>query len=205
MRICYININDYNNEQWEKIKDNLPWEERKIKADKYRFKEDRYRCIGAGALLYKMLQDTGIGDYTMAKGKDDKPYLINSEDVHFNISHSNDYAICALDCMPVGIDIEQRKDANIKVAKRFFTKKEYEWIIDNDSDIRFNRIWTLKESYVKYKGVGIKLPFNEFEVMPEFGKLPEGASFYEYEIGDYHVAVCTASDNQPKLEKIKLI
>ena len=46
----------------------------------------------------------------------------------------------------------QRKNV-IRVAKRFFTQAECDWI-GNDS-LKFSRIWTLKEAYAKLTGEGI--------------------------------------------------
>lgn len=51
------------------------------------------------------------------------------------------------------------------VAKRFFAKEEYELLLQKEGEERralFYELWTLKESYVKYKGMGLALPFHQF-------------------------------------------
>ena len=50
-----------------------------------------------------------------------KPFLINAVEIHYNISHSGSYAACVVADLPVGIDIEQIKSADITIAEHFFT------------------------------------------------------------------------------------
>ena len=54
-------------------------------------------------------------------GSHGKPYVIGYEQVHFNISHSDNICICAVDDMPIGIDIQKMKPCRFDfIAKRFF-------------------------------------------------------------------------------------
>ena len=99
-------------------------------------------------------------------GKVGKPYIKNCDDIHFNISHSGDYAVCAISDCEVGIDIQKIEKPNLQVAKRFFAKNEYEYIANQPDEKSksdaFYRIWTLKESFVKAIGVGTNLSFDSF-------------------------------------------
>lgn len=63
------------------------------------------------------------------------------------------YIVCAVSDKAVGVDIERQRKNVIRVAKRFFTQAECDWI-GNDS-LKFSRIWTLKEAYAKLTGEGI--------------------------------------------------
>ena len=87
--------------------------------------------------------------------------------MHFNLSHSGSYAVCAVSDAPVGVDIEvRRKNTNLKVAKRFFSQAENDYIdsfetLESREDA-FYRIWTLKEAFVKATGEGLSRPLNEF-------------------------------------------
>ncbi len=49
-----------------------------------------------------------------------KPYLRNREDIQFNISHSVEWVVCVIDKQSIGIDIEQIKEVNMDIVKRFF-------------------------------------------------------------------------------------
>ena len=97
----------------------------------------------------------------------EKPYLANISDIHFNISHSGNFVVCALSDKTVGIDIEQVKPVELKIAKRFFSAGEYEFIAakaDNKT-LAFYKIWTMKESYVKWEGKGLSMPLKSFNVL----------------------------------------
>ena len=74
-------------------------------------------------------------------------------DIHFNLSHAGTCVVCAVSDRAVGIDIERPRKNAIKVAERFFTQEECDWI--GDDSLRFARIWTLKEAYAKLTGDGI--------------------------------------------------
>ncbi|SFI31708.1 MULTISPECIES: 4'-phosphopantetheinyl transferase superfamily protein [unclassified Bacillus (in: firmicutes)] len=97
-----------------------------------------------------------------------KPYLKNHPTISFNLSHSGDFVVCVFDNHPVGIDIEKIKIIEyISLAKKFFTKKEYNYIMKGDFRQQLDKfydIWTLKESFIKCCGKGLSLPLNSFSV-----------------------------------------
>ena len=96
-----------------------------------------------------------------------KPLLLNDPDLHFNISHSGNLVVCALDNKPVGIDVEIHKQVNLKIARRYFCQDENNFIIADMGKVieRFYKIWTMKESYVKWEGRGMSTPFDSFSVL----------------------------------------
>lgn len=49
-----------------------------------------------------------------------KPVVRHIPSFHFNLSHSGDWVVCAIDDAPVGIDIEEIKPIDLAIAKRFF-------------------------------------------------------------------------------------
>lgn len=87
----------------------------------------------------------------------------------------------------IGVDIEKASLCNIDVAKRCFCKNEYEYILSDSikSDIRFFRIWTKKEAYIKYLGVGLSMPLNSFSVLSDgFEK-----HSYNFQINSYIISL----------------
>ena len=85
-----------------------------------------------------------------------KPYLANCPDVHFNISHSGQYAVCAVSDKPVGIDIQKISEYNTAVAKRVCSAKELKHIeTSTDKSSEFIKLWTQKEAVIKMYGTGI--------------------------------------------------
>lgn len=96
-----------------------------------------------------------------------KPYAINLN-VEFNISHSGNIVICAIDNKPVGIDIEQIRPIDLKIAKRICSENELRYLFGyppketdfNKTDdtavlSRFFELWTAKEAYSKCLGNGL--------------------------------------------------
>lgn len=85
-----------------------------------------------------------------------KPYAENCS-LEFNLSHSGKWLLCAVGDQPLGVDIEAIKPRDLKIAERFFTPKEQEFLAPDQPDalLRFLQIWTAKEAYFKWQGSGI--------------------------------------------------
>ena len=140
----------------------------KIKA--LRMRKDKNLSLGAGVLLDRGLKEYGLCERNMEYGfiQNKKPVFLNAPDVHFNISHSGTMAIAAFSDSPVGCDIEMCAKADLKLSDRFFTEREAELLHllpEKERDGMFYRLWTIKESYMKYTGEGMSLPLNAFEII----------------------------------------
>ncbi|MGE7184506.1 4'-phosphopantetheinyl transferase family protein [Peribacillus sp. NPDC006672] len=95
-----------------------------------------------------------------------KPRLKDWHQFHFNVSHSGDWVVAAVDERPIGIDIERVNSIDcLGIAERFFSKTEYQWLRTQDLGRRldcFYKLWTLKESYLKIIGAGLSIPLDSF-------------------------------------------
>lgn len=180
------------------IMEGLP-EERKQKIASCKQLKDRKQSLGAGLLLKQVLLLHGVSMGKLLYGENGKPEM---EGIHFNLSHSHDMVVCVLSSQPVGCDIEKIKEKNDRIeriANRFFTGKECTYLNafqDNEKNQAFFRIWTIKESYIKMTGEGLRLGLDRFEIV--FGKEVElyregercSCTIQEYEIPEYKVSVC---------------
>lgn len=156
--------------------------ERQKKILKIKQKQKRLQSLGAGLLLNDVLHRYGILVDTIRTDENGKP-LVNG--ICFNLSHSGDYVICAVSERPVGCDIEQINEAPEQVAERAFSVTENAHLKTFFGDMynrEFFRLWTKKESFLKMKGIGIRVPLQKLEMT--------GCYFKEYEIPDYQVTVC---------------
>lgn len=180
-------------------------EERKQKVLQCKNQDAKRLSLGAGVLLGKALESKGITekDLRFAYGEQGKPYLADYPNVHFSLSHSGEMVMCVIADCETGCDIEQihpRKYDHI--AKRFFTKKEYQSVIGqtNEEMCRemFYRYWTLKESFLKTTGKGISLPLDSFEfdlsaadnIGFSWPGHTEKYEFSEIKLDGYKAAVC---------------
>ncbi|WP_440068647.1 4'-phosphopantetheinyl transferase family protein [Streptosporangium sp. OZ121] len=143
--------------------------ERRARADRFHFPEDRKRCLAAGVLLrYALLERHGlpVRDLVVARNEFGKPFLVNRPGLHFNLSHSGRWVACATSATEIGVDIEHTSAGAVDIAHRF-TPDEHAYISAAPAGARARRlvqIWTLKESYVKYLGRGLNVPLNSFSV-----------------------------------------
>ena len=81
-----------------------------------------------------------------------KPEVLNSP-LHFNLSHSGDFVLCAVSEAEIGADIEVMRPVSPKLIARVCTAEEKEFI-GKDERIFF-QIWTAKEALAKYYGSGL--------------------------------------------------
>lgn len=131
---------------------------------------EQYRSMGAGLLLEYGLAQAGVPaeDAKVLQGKYGKPYLAQDQGVFFNVSHSGDYAVAVFADVEVGIDIEHRRNLRKGTAERTCTGKELAWMSEQaDKEMAFVRLWTAKESYVKWTGRGLTGLLTDIEVQAE--------------------------------------
>ncbi len=139
--------------------------QRREKTMQYLQPNDRKRCLGAGLLLQKILPLHGASPDNIQVNSYGKPM---AENIYFNLSHSADWAICAVGEKRVGCDIEKIEEEPEGLAERFFHQNEADYLNTLEQEKRieaFYRLWTLKESYIKMTGEGLHLPLNCFEIL----------------------------------------
>lgn len=142
---------------------------RQEKIDFYRFENDKKLSCGAYLLLKKMLAEVDITNPVFETEKYGKAYISNHENIYFNLSHSGKIVLCAISDMEVGVDVEYiDPKIDLNIARNYFYNGEYENIMkaQNRAD-EFFRYWVLKESYMKYTGIGLNLKLNSFEILIE--------------------------------------
>ncbi|OPX43168.1 4'-phosphopantetheinyl transferase sfp [Ruminiclostridium hungatei] len=96
-----------------------------------------------------------------------KPFLANYDGIQYNTSHSGRWVVCALADSPVGIDVEQIKPIDLRIAERFFSKEEFASLMSKEEAHReefFYELWASKESYIKAIGRGLSIPLDSFSV-----------------------------------------
>lgn len=175
-------------------------QQRRQKVDSYHFNKDKRLSSGAELLLRKLLNEVEIPDPIFAKTKYDKLYLENYDDIYFNISHSKEYVACIISDKEVGVDIEYVDEAiDLDLAKHYFFRSEYENIIksENPQD-SFFKYWVLKESYMKYTGLGFQLELDSFEIIIDDNITlkddDENLRFSLFNLEEYKLAVSSKYD-----------
>lgn len=108
-------------------------------------------------VIHHAIQSTIGSDYQLKKGLNGKPYLVTADhQSQLSISHSGPVLGVAINREgEVGFDIEYHdEDRSItKIAKRFFSLKEYQYIMQSqDQCLAFYKLWTIKEALIKLHG-----------------------------------------------------
>ena len=119
--------------------------------------------------LYQIQIDPDEMDDSLGKNEYGKPYLKNHPEIHFNISHTNDLAVCAIGNQNIGVDVEAIKDFSTSIFRKVLTKEEqafYDAVTsDKNADTKkewFFRFWTLKEARIKHAGMGLSMSMTSF-------------------------------------------
>ncbi|MBR2048943.1 MAG: 4'-phosphopantetheinyl transferase superfamily protein [Oscillospiraceae bacterium] len=171
--------------------------ERKQRADRYLRREDGLRCLAAGELLRRTVeQELGITEFTVVKDPGGKPRIAGQDHFHYNLSHSGSRVVIACGDSPVGVDVQQMcMDAGKEnLAKRFFTQEEQAYVFASpeQTGARFYRVWTGKESYLKYLGTGLKKSLDSFSILsPEISHMLK----IRYLPDGYCVSLCSSDQN----------
>lgn len=147
------------------------------RVDRFRFVNDKKRTVAGEMLARKTIAEwCNVSEEAILfdKSESGKPFAVGL-DVEFNISHSEDIVVCAVDDKPVGIDVEKIRPIDLNIAKHICTdeelayiwsykarKENYHQTCDNGVLARFFEIWTSKEAYGKFVGTGVaRIPIRQ--------------------------------------------
>ena len=163
IKLAYCNIEDLDLKKAYK----LVSKNRQEKIDFYRFDKDKKLSCGAYLLLKKLLSCENIANPIFKTEKYGKAYISNHENIHFNLSHSGKIVLCAISDREVGVDVEYiDHEIDLNIAKHYFYNEEYTSIMKSDNPSEeFFKYWVLKESYMKYTGLGMNLKLDSFEII----------------------------------------
>ena len=76
-----------------------------------------------------------------------RPYFPDAPDIHFSLSHTRGFVLCALGEAPVGADVQLIAEKDMPFARRLMDGRERE-------DFTLHELWCLRESVYKLTGGG---------------------------------------------------
>lgn len=149
---------------------------------RFYFDRDRHAYLFAHVLLRRVLSQCHSipeGLWEFLTGSHGKPFVASPPvDLHFSITHTAGMVACATSTDPeIGVDAERidRKCKYLELARSIFAPAEVR-ALENGPEAqlpdRFFTTWTLKEAYIKARGLGLSLPLQDFEVRP----FPDGTA-----------------------------
>lgn len=174
MKIYYAKIG-------EEPEEELPENIRRHIAE-YRNETVRRRSLCAWRLFMMMAAEEGVETPEIGFYEYGKPYFIQPAGWYFSLSHSEEYAACALARKPVGVDIQKIRPVDLGVPRRSFSEEEQQKLrLSNSPEEELIRIWTLKEAVVKASGLGLRQDLRYVNA--------SAGSYKSWKLEDYIVSV----------------
>lgn len=133
--------------------------QRREQALRYKHEPGRRQSVAAYLLLSEGLREEYgiIEPPVFGYHEGGKPFIEGRSDIHFNLSHCRDAAMCIIAPHPVGIDVESVRRFKEDLARYTMNEHEMEQILSSKRpDIAFIRLWTMKEALLKMTGEGIR-------------------------------------------------
>lgn len=170
------------------------WRRRRL--ERLRYASAREASLGAGLLWRYVMERHGVHPEEPIRFlQAGKPVFAQRDDLHFSLSHSGPYAMCAISDRTVGVDIQQIKPVHLSVARRFHFR-ERDWLANQppaEQNNAFFRIWTRKEAWVKAVSYDQLLSLDQEDVIHGV----DGWQFQEYDLEDGYMAAICARHGEP--------
>ena len=203
--------------------DALLSEDERGRQARFRFAGDRRRFLVTRALVRTVLSRYAAvspRDWAFAAGPRGRPAISAPSPapaLEFNISHSSDLVMLGVTSgRALGIDVEsiEGRAADIGGLDRYFALEESAALLSLPAAARrrrFFELWTLKESYLKARGLGLAIALDAFRfeltgeqgltlhMRPELGDSPGAWRLWQLAPRPgYLAAVCAArGENAP--------
>jgi 4'-phosphopantetheinyl transferase len=179
------------------------------RLERFRFERDRHLFLVSHALLrFALSRLAGVDPqaWQFCTGPHGRPEIAAPPSrLRFSLSHTRALAACAATIDDdIGLDVEHTsRRVTAGLADRFFSPREthaLRRVAGPAQCARFFEYWTLKEAYLKARGLGLSLPLNRFSVYrdrqgvwriafePSVGDDPACWRFWSWPIGDEHRA-----------------
>jgi 4'-phosphopantetheinyl transferase len=203
----------------------LSTEEERRQEERFRVADDRRRYLIARALVRTVLSRYAPlrpDEWSFATNPHGRPHVANTDvaarGLVFNLSHTRDVIVLGVTReRAVGVDVEhQDRTVSQDVAKRFFSSEEVTALHALPAERRAARLlqhWTLKEAYIKARGMGLAIPVRklafdlgtdariDFTTTRDVDDDPQRWQFWQLRVSEYVVAVCVerSRDAAPRL------
>lgn len=153
-------------------------EDERTRWQRFRFEKHRREFLATHALLRSALSHYAArpaAEWRFAANEYGKPALEPACGFEFNVSNSVEMVVCLVSEQgEVGVDVEPlaRAEAMLEVAPEVFSVAERAQLEALPHDEQLDRalsLWTLKEAYIKARGMGLSLGLSRFSFLFEDG------------------------------------
>lgn len=145
------------------------------RLDRFRFARDRRSYLVAHGLTRAALshyEDRPPESWRFVTNEHGRPepHPELGSRLRFNISHTDGAVACAVAIdRDIGVDVERAPSASAvdELAAHAFSsseRKELAELADDAQVGRFLQLWTVKEAYIKARGLGLTIPLDAFSI-----------------------------------------
>ena len=122
------------------------------------------RFVVARGILRTLLSGftgTAAAKLRFRYGNSGKPFLVDGDHIHFNVTHSAELGLFAFaPDRSVGVDVENERPVRrlLDVAQRFMSDDELRALVNtapDERDAAFLRSWVVREARLKAEGKGV--------------------------------------------------
>ena len=196
---------------------------------RFYFERDRRRYVVTRALVRTVLSryaPVAPTDWVFANNPYGKPLIANADPearaIAFNVTHTDGLVILGVTFGgALGIDVEnvRTRAAPLEVAGAFFAPEEVAalgMVPPARQPQRFYEYWTLKESYIKARGLGLSIPLDRFSfqfpaddevaivIHPDQNDSPARWRFWQFWTGCEHMTGVCAERTGPEAPRMVL-
>lgn len=144
------------------------------RLERFRFAKGRHEYLVTRALVRTVLSryvSVAPEDWRFVANRYGRPEIGEPKGLlplRFNLSHTDGLIACLVAMnVDVGVDVEDmhKRRSTVEIADRFFAPSEVAALHALPREAqrrRFFQYWTLKEAYIKARGMGLALPLGEF-------------------------------------------
>ncbi len=186
-------------------------EEEARRQQRFVFERDRHLYLVSHALvrtclsLYVDVDPCAWRFVCNRYGRPEVAWPATTPALRFNLSHTRGMAVVAVALeRDIGVDVEDvsRREASVGIAEHYFSPSEVHDLRAMHAAAQhaaFFDYWTLKEAYIKARGMGLSLPLKQFSFHfssardrvrisfdPELGDDPESWQFEQFQVAARH-------------------
>lgn len=132
-----------------------------------------------------------------------KPYLPAFPQFHFSLCHADGFAVCAVDSVPVGVDLEPVRPLRQNIAARYFPPAEQAMVLHRPE--AFFELWVIREALAKATGLGLAGILSDAQINFAQEQIDGVDGNWSYALcvppaDNFRFAVCHAGTTPPKPE-----
>ena len=180
-----------------------------VQPIRYRQQADRLRHQAGIVMAAELVEIPDALPLTVSRGTFGKPFFQTYPEIHFNISHSGRFVVCAVDDAPVGADIQEPAYLPPESWHLFMTDDERQHCSSPEQALR---LWSAKEAVSKCIGAGFLRTIPTVGILGSFVEMRmiqhENTNLFLWQqrfAGDYILSAAFCTSETPSVHQFEFV